>query len=164
MLRADSAFTMARLSTHQHDEALDIVQDTMIKLVTAYSNKPEDQWRPLFYRILNNKLNDWHRKRTVRKRFHFWAKDDDDDNTEHDAAYAAADDQPTPSIELQNRQSMEQVEAVVSKLPQRQQQAFLLREWEGLSVRETAVAMQCSEGSVKTHLHRAMTTLRQQLQ
>ncbi len=163
------AYTMAKIGTRNHDDALDIVQDAMIKLVTSYGHKPEAEWRPLFYRILGNRLNDWHRKRTVRAHLHFWSKPDDGtgdaaDDTEHQAAYNSVDPGPLPQTDLQNEQIMSNIEDALSELPPRQQQAFLLRQWEGLSVKETAAVMKCSEGSVKTHLSRALATLKQALQ
>ncbi|OED42214.1 RNA polymerase sigma factor [Chromatiales bacterium (ex Bugula neritina AB1)] len=164
------AFTIAKIATRNPDDALDIVQDAMIKLVTSYGHKAEEEWRPLFYRILSNRLNDWHRKRTVRSRFHFWGRQGDSDQaddqqaTEHELAYNATDPNPQPQTDLHNDQMMQKIEDAVSDLPQRQQQAFLFRQWEGMSVKETAIAMKCSEGSVKTHLSRALSTLKQVLQ
>lgn len=154
------AFTMANIATRNRDDALDIVQDAMISLVTRYSAKPADQWRPLFYRILNNKINDCHRRRSSRSRFHFWGNEADE-VTEHDAASDAADPTASTVDAAVDDQTLQQVEQALQLLPARQQQAFMLRMWEGLSVRETAIAMRCSEGSVKTHLSRAMSTMRQ---
>jgi len=164
------AFTMAHIATRSRDDALDIVQESMISLVTRYAKKPEPQWKPLFYRILHNKINDWHRKRTVRAKFHIWTgrgSDTDaetDELSEHDAAYSAADTTAAGDDALHDEQSMQRINTAVGKLPLRQQQAFMLRMWEGMDVRETATAMKCSEGSVKTHLSRAMTSLREQLE
>lgn len=160
------AYRMALVSTGDRDEALDIVQDAMISLVTRYSNRPENEWRPLFFRILGNRINDTHRKRSVRTKFHFWgdkSNTDDDSLSEHDKAYDAPDTSPAPQHSLSDSQSLQQIEKALAALPPRQQQAFMLRLWEGMSVRETATAMRCSEGSVKTHLSRALTTLKAEL-
>ncbi len=157
------AFTMANIATRSRDDALDIVQDAMISLVTRYGDKPQAQWRPLFYRILNNKITDCHRKRSRRSRFHFWTSETDD-LTEHDVASEAPDPVTSTQGAAEDDQTMQQIEQALQQLPARQQQAFMLRMWEGLDVRETAVAMQCSEGSVKTHLSRAMKAMRQQLE
>ncbi len=157
------AFTMANIATRNREDALDIVQDAMISLVTRYADKPENQWRPLFYRILNNKITDCHRKRSTRSRFHFWSSDSDE-LTEHDAANEAPDPATSTAGAAEDDQTMQHIEQALQQLPARQQQAFMLRMWEGLDVRETATAMQCSEGSVKTHLSRAMKAMRQQLE
>ena len=55
------------------------------------------------------------------------------------------------------------IDAEIQRLPARQREAFLLRYWEDLDVAETAAAMGCSEGSVKTHCSRATHTLAQAL-
>lgn len=153
------AFTMANIATQNRDDALDIVQDAMISLVTRYGHKPEAEWRPLFYRILTNKITDCHRKRSGRSRFHFWTGSADD-TSEHDAANLAPDPTANTPGSVEDDQTLQQIGGALQQLPARQQQAFMLRMWEGLSVRETAMAMKCSEGSVKTHLSRALKTLR----
>lgn len=160
------AYRMAVISTGDCDESMDIVQDAMISLVTKYGNRPENEWRPLFYRILGNRIKDTHRKRTIRSKFHFWAEKteaDGQNKTEHDKACEAPDPNPAPHHSLTDSDSLQQIETALANLPQRQQQAFMLRLWEGMSVRETATAMSCSEGSVKTHLSRALTALKAEL-
>ena len=160
------AYRMALISTGDQDESMDIVQDAMISLVTKYSSRPESEWRPLFYRILGNRIKDTHRKRSVKARFHFWGDKSDSDGateTEHDKAYDAPDHNPAPQHSLSDSESLQQIEKALFRLPPRQQQAFMFRLWEGMSVKETAVAMRCSEGSVKTHLSRALATLSETL-
>ncbi len=69
----------------------------------------------------------------------------------------------TPEQQLQNRQGMEVLDQAIRKLPIRQQQAFMLRVFEGMDVAQTARAMNCTTGSVKTHYSRAIHTLREKL-
>jgi RNA polymerase sigma-70 factor (ECF subfamily) len=86
------------------------------------------------------------------------------DDNDYDAVAAAADPiGRTPAEELQNSEAMESLENAIHELPQRQREAFMLRTFEGLDVAGTAVAMGCSEGSVKTHYSRAIHSLREQL-
>ena len=158
------ALRIAEIGVRDRDEALDLVQDAMIKLVRKYSDRNSNEWTPLFYRILQNGVRDWHRRQSVRNRVMVWAgrgKRDDDD---FDMVAAAPDPiGRSPDEELQNSQAMSSLESAVSGLPLRQREAFMLRTFEGLDVAGTAVAMGCSEGSVKTHYSRAIHSLRDSL-
>ena len=155
------AFRMAQLATGNRDDALDIVQDTMIKLVQKYSNHPPSSWKPLFYSILESRIMDWHRRQTVRNRFRSWLdRPSEDEDTEDQLEQQPADDSSFPDIQLQDAEFMEHLNEALSEMPLRQQQVFLLRIWEGLDISDTAKAMQCSESSVKTHYSRALEKLR----
>lgn len=157
------ALRIAEISTRDRDEALDIVQDTMIQLATSYAQKPANEWPPLFHRILNNKILDWQRRRSVRNRIFFWQHDTPDDDGVNPADLVADSAQaPAPDL-LQQREAMQKLEAALRALPARQREAFVLRLWEGLSVEDTALAMGCTQGSVKTHLFRALAALREKL-
>ena len=154
------ALRIAVLSVGDRDEALDIVQDAMFKLVRNYGGRPSEEWRPLFFRILANRITDQQRRQTVRQRVIAWlapAGDDDDS----DPIAELPDTRPVAPDEVLGRaDAMAALEAAVGTLPGRQRQAFLLRSLEGLDVAETAAAMGCSEGSVKTHYSRAVHSLR----
>jgi RNA polymerase sigma-70 factor (ECF subfamily) len=158
------ALRMAELATANREEALDVVQDAMCGFVRHYANKPPAEWTPLFYRVLDNRLNDWHRRRQVRSRWLFsWSRSTDDDEADAIAEAPDAND-PGPLLRLAGREAAAALEAALARLPARQRQAFLLRVWEGLDVAATAKAMGCSEGSVKTHLSRALAALRRALE
>ena len=158
------ALRIAEISVRDRDEALDLVQDAMIKLVKSYADRSRDEWTPLFYRILQNGVRDWHRRQKVRNRVMVWfgrtAPGDDD----YDPVAQAPDPAGrTPDEQLQTNEAMQQVEVAVRGLPGRQREAFVLRTFEGLDVAGTAIAMGCSEGTVKTHYSRAVHTIREQL-
>jgi RNA polymerase sigma-70 factor (ECF subfamily) len=161
------AYRMALMVTGNRADALDMVQDAMLGWVRYYRNKPEAQWKPLFYRVLNSRICDWHRRRRVRDRVRKWFGGRD-----ADAAQTAGDpieqlpDAPAnqPADRLEVKAAAQALDAALQQLPLRQRQAFLLRAWEGLSVKETARAMACSQGSVKTHYTRALTSLRRALE
>lgn len=153
------AFRMAQLATGNRDDALDIVQDAMMKLVQKYSAHDETSWKPLFYSILESRIMDWHRRQKVRNRFRSWLYRDDEESED------PIEQQPSkvsafPDLQLQDAQFIHDLEVALQNLPLRQQQVFLLRLWEGLDINETAQAMQCSESSVKTHYARALAKLR----
>ncbi|MDP1651090.1 MAG: RNA polymerase sigma factor [Rhodocyclaceae bacterium] len=154
------ALRIATSSTGNRDEALDIVQDAMLKLVRNYSGRPSEEWRPLFYRILANRITDQQRREGVRRRVFAWfAPTGEDDDS--DPINALPDPRPVaPDDVLGRADAMAALEAALGKLPGRQRQAFLLRSLEGLDVAGTAMAMGCSEGSVKTHFSRAVHSLR----
>lgn len=146
--------------------ALDIVQDSMMKLAEKYSARPDTELPMLFQRILQNTMRDHFRRQKVRN---LWTTqvsslsgpDDSDDHDPLESLAAAADANPqeAPSDQLQQAQTLEIIEKAIRKLPERQRQAFLLRYWEELDVSAAAAAMGCSEGSVKTHCSRAVHSL-----
>ena len=158
------ALRIAEIAVRDRDEALDLVQDAMIKLVNNYAGRPDAEWTPPFYRILQNGIRDWHRRQKVRNRVMVWfgrcgAGEDHYDPVAHAPDPAGR----SPDEELQTGQAMEKLAGAVHALPTRQREAFMLRTFEGLDVAGTAVAMGCSEGSVKTHYSRAVHTLRDKL-
>jgi RNA polymerase sigma-70 factor (ECF subfamily) len=159
------AFRIAQVSLRDEDDALDVVQDAMLKLARNYSAKPSAEWRPLFYRILENGIRDLQRRRAVRKRLMVWLpgpKEDPDEEAQDPIDSVAAGGADVPELLMQD-QAMAKLETSLRALPARQREAFMLRNFEGLDVAETARAMGCSEGSVKTHYSRAVHTLREQL-
>ena len=150
---------------NQHS-ALDIVQDAMMRLAEKYGDKPAAELPPLFQRILQNTIRDYYRREKARNAWltlfsSFTPKNEDEDydpldnleNSENQAVPAMPDES------LQQRQIMALIERALVKLPARQREAFLLRYWENLDTTETAAAMGCSEGSVKTHCSRAVHAL-----
>lgn len=162
------AFRMAQISTGYSEDALDIVQDTMFIWVRKYSEKPEEEWRPLFFRILQNKIRDWHRRNNVRKRWRIWlqpwSKSSEEEGVENPIEHLADPAANDIGDQMILGHSMDALEASLAALSLRQQQAFLLRAWEEMNVRETAAVMGCSEGSVKTHYSRAVHALRNLLE
>lgn len=159
------AFRMAQVALRDADDAMDVVQDAMLKLARNYAQRPSAEWRPLFYRILENGIRDLQRRRTVRKKFMVWlpGPKEDPDNEAQDPLEGVADGAAAVPDQLMRDEAMQKLEASLRDLPARQREAFMLRNFEGLDVAETASAMGCSEGSVKTHYSRAVHSLREQL-
>jgi len=149
------------------EAALDIVQDAMLRLSQSYGDRAPEELAPLFQRILQNAIRDWYRRQKVRS---LWTtllsslspgRDADADHDPLDSLQEAGDAnrEEGPGEQLERTQVLEIIEKEVSLLPARQREAFLLRYWEELDVAETAKAMGCSEGSVKTHCSRATHAL-----
>ena len=159
------AFKIAQAALRQEDDALDAVQDAMLQLARAYADRPPEEWKPLFYRILENRIRDMQRRRTVRGRVISWLpfRNSDDDEDEYDPIAEAPSTDLQPPRKLEITETMDALEKALEALPRRQQQVFMLRTLEGLDVAETATAMGCSEGSVKTHYFRALQALRARL-
>lgn len=158
------AWQMAWLSTRQREDALDLVQDSLLAFVNKYRNCPPEQRYPLFYRILTNRLRDWGRRQKVRQRWLLpWLRHTQEESGEEELWEPAAPG-PGPEQHLHQDQFMAVARQVLFQLPARQREAFLLREWEGLDTAQTAQAMGVSIGSVKTHHHRAMQKLREALE
>lgn len=150
-----SAYRMAQLACGQREEALDLVQDAMLRFATRYSDKPQEQWKPLFYRTLNTRIVDWHRRQKVRSIVQWFGC-----TQEFEVADTSGG---SPERQHQQGQAVRQLDSVLKSLPEKQRQAIILRVWEELSTAETAVAMGCSPSSVKTHLARGLKTVRLQL-
>jgi RNA polymerase sigma-70 factor (ECF subfamily) len=153
------AYVMARSMTGDPDESLDVVQDAMLRFVAGYGRRPSAEWRPLFFRILINRVRDGQRRQAVRARFMSWLRPEDRDPVE--TAPAPPDSRPLEV--LMAEETMDAIDAGLRALPPRQQEAFALRCLEGMDVAATARAMGCSEGSVKTHYSRALAALRRRL-
>jgi RNA polymerase sigma-70 factor, ECF subfamily len=155
------AFRLAELALGHREDALDVVQDAMIKLV-RYRDGAASDWPPLFWSILRRQLTDRHRRNAVRRRvLHFFGRAD---VGREDLIEMLPDPGQDPARQLQESQSWQALGLALRALPRRQRECFLLRELQGLSVAETARAMGCSDGSVKTHLSRALVALRSNME
>jgi RNA polymerase sigma-70 factor, ECF subfamily len=159
------AFRMAELATGSREDALDLVQDAMLGLCKTYADRDEQEWAPLFYRILQSRINDWYRRTKVRNRFRVWLglTRPGDDQLDDPVQTATDHFRPGTVERLQQEGAMLALQTALEALPMRQRQVFMLRSWEGLNVADTAYAMGCSEGSVKTHYSRAVHHLREVL-
>ncbi|MFP4683588.1 MAG: RNA polymerase sigma factor [Ectothiorhodospira sp.] len=160
------AVRMAALALGDREAALDLVQDAMTAFITRYRGRPADAWGPLFWRILQNRIRDAYRRRRVRQRVLAVLGCGENAGDADEDPVAGLEDHHTPGPDqaLMDGRFARDLEAALRALPLRQQQAFLLRHWEGLDTASTAAALGISEGSVKTHLHRALQTLQGQLE
>lgn len=149
---------MAYMATKSEQDALDLLQNAMMKLVEKYSDKPEAELKPLFYAILQNQIKNWYRQQAQISKWFFWQKSDYDQDDSEEITVQGIETK-TPEQLLQSGIEQQKLLAVLEQLPVKQQQCFLLRSWEGLSVKETAEIMKCSQGSVKTHMSRASQKL-----
>lgn len=168
------AFYIAYAALWDREAAMDAVQESMLRLVQYYRRKPAEEWPALFRTILNSRINDVRRRRLIEQGKHRLVsltglfrgrqEDDDQDNSEYDPPAAARDDDVTaPEVEYLAREIREQVAQALQSLSERQRQVFILREWRGMSISETAATLGCSENSIKQHHFRAMRELRKQL-
>ena len=165
------AYKHAVFSMHDSHTALDVVQDAMIKLAEKYGDKPADELPLLFHRILQNTIRDHCRRQKVRTSWTtlFSAFQSKNAEEEFDPLDVLEDGDnqsapATPDANFAQKQTIAQIEEALKILPARQREAFLLRYWEGLDTAETAFAMGCTEGSVKTHCSRANHALAEALQ
>ena len=160
------AFKQSVFAVQDDATALDIVQESMMRLVESYSERPINELPMLFQRILQNGIRDHFRRGKVRSTWTTLLSnlgkggdDDDSDPLETLALEDLGNVPASPADRLEQSQVMGIIEDAVKALPERQREAFLLRYWEELDVSETAKAMGCSEGSVKTHCSRATHAL-----
>ncbi|MGB6054418.1 MAG: RNA polymerase sigma factor [Burkholderiaceae bacterium] len=160
------AFKQALYAVRKEESALDVVQDAMMKLTASYGDRPVAELPLLFQRILQNTIRDYFRREKVRN---FWVSlfsgfgrgGDDEEEGDLLDTYVP-EDAPAAgpgADQVEREQVLALIEAEVQKLPGRQREAFLMRYWQELDIAETAAAMGCSEGSVKTHCSRATHAL-----
>jgi len=160
------AYKQALFAVRDEENALDIVQDSMLKLAEKYGGKPIAELPMLFQRILQNTIRDFYRRQKVRS---LWTtllsaltsgrEDEESDPLETLETEQTSQWGESPSERIEKYQVVEIIEQSLERLPSRQRQAFLLRYWEELDVAETAAIMGCSQGSVKTHCSRAAHAL-----
>jgi len=160
------AYKQALFAVRNEETALDVVQDAMLKLAEKYAGNPASEWPMLFQRILQNVIHDHFRRQKVRN---LWTtllsalnpgrEDDDQDPLEILESEGYLGQAESAATEAERAQTLRIIESEVARLPARQREAFLMRYLQDLDVAETAAAMGCSEGSVKTHCSRATHTL-----
>ncbi len=163
------AYRMARYALRDHELALDVVQDSMLKLVEHYAAKPSKEWPALFFTIVNNRITDMRRGRGgLNKLVSLFAPRHDDEDGEIDLSdFLLELDNPDdraranqPEHAAVTRELRAAIERAVARLPLRQRHVYLLRECQGFDIKETAATLGCSEGAVKQHHFRAMQSLR----
>ena len=162
------AFKQAVYAVREDASAFDIVQDAMIKLAEKYGDKPTAELPMLFQRILQNVIHDWFRRQKVRSTWTTLFSDlsTGRDNEEFDFLESLEAEDGSAQAEsaadqVERTQVLAIIDQEIQRLPARQREAFVLRYWEEMDVAETAAAMGCSEGSVKTHCSRATHALAQ---
>jgi RNA polymerase sigma-70 factor, ECF subfamily len=142
------------------------VQDAMLRLAEKYGDRQAADLPLLFHRIVQNAIRDWYRRQKVRA---LWvvpfaallggSAEADEQEDPLDKFRPDGGSTDAPSERLERRQLVEILEQEIGRLPARQREAFLMRYFQELDVAETALAMGCSEGSVKTHCSRAARAL-----
>lgn len=160
------AFKQTAYAVRDEHVALDIVQDAMMKLTEKYADRPVTEFPMLFQRILQNTMRDFWRRQKVRNvwtsllsSFSVMGEDGEDSDPLEVLTSASQDARDEPEAQLEQRQTMALIEDALYKLPRRQREAFVMRYWEDMDVAETAAAMGCSQGSVKTHSSRAVRAM-----
>jgi len=158
------AFKQTVYAVRDDHAALDIVQDAMLKLAEKYPDRPVSEYPMLFQRILQNTMRDFWRRQKTRNLWttlfsSFGSNDEDDDDRDPLEILSSEDTQDTPDTQVERSQTIAIIENALQALPARQREAFVLRYWEDMDVAETAAAMGCSQGSVKTHCSRAVRAL-----
>ena len=160
------AFKQTAYAVRDEHAALDILQDAMMKLAEKYAMRPANEFPMLFQRILQNTMRDFWRRQKVRNiwtsllsSFSVTGEDGEDSDPLEVLTSTDNDARVEPEAQLEQRQTMALIEDALTQLPARQREAFVMRYWEDMDVAETALAMGCSQGSVKTHCSRAVRAL-----
>lgn len=161
------AFRQAMYAVQNEETAFDLVQDAMMRLAERYADKPAEELPLLFQRILQNAIRDHYRRSKVRSglfgmflgRASNLEEEDESDPLDTMEIEPQSEVFVQPDVQMSREQTLKAIEEALQELPARQREAFLLRYWEEMDVAETAAAMGCSEGSVKTHCSRATHAL-----
>jgi RNA polymerase sigma-70 factor, ECF subfamily len=158
------AFKQTVYAVRDEHAALDIVQDSMLKLAEKYPDNPVTEYPMLFQRILQNTMRDFWRRQKVRNLWttllsSFGTNEEGEESYDPLETIDIGDESQNPAVQVESNQTLKVIETALQKLPARQREAFVLRYWEEMSVAETADSMGCSEGSVKTHCSRALHTM-----
>ena len=136
-----------------------------MRLAEKYGDRPTEELPLLFQRILQNAIRDYYRRARTRAghtiQLSSLEGDGDDPGDPLELIEFDEDINPfaRPDAALLQSETLNLIEDALQNLPARQREAFLLRYWEGLDIAETAAAMGCTEGSVKTHCSRATHAL-----
>jgi len=153
------AFKQALYAVRIRDAALDIVQDAMLRLAEKYGHRPAGELSLLFHRIMQNAIRDWYRRHKVRSAWMVLASSLGSREEDTDPLDEVANPGDHPAVQHEKSQVLEMIQQELDRLPARQREAFVMRYLDELNVTETARAMRCSEGSVKTHCSRAAHAL-----
>lgn len=159
------AYRFALYDLRDRELALDVVQDSMLKLVERYNQRPSSEWPALFFTILRNRITDAKRWRLLERVRSYWGATKATEPSEESDVLDTlpAPEHEAPDARLSETQQRATIEQALGQLTSRQRHVFLLREWQELSVKETAHVLGCSIGSVKQHHFRALQHLRRQL-
>jgi RNA polymerase sigma-70 factor (ECF subfamily) len=153
------AYHIAFDFSRDREEAKDLSQEAFLKAFTNLNNfDGRSSFYTWFYRILVNLCLDYKRRQKRRP------TDEFDETVERQVEPSHEPRMPmSPDQHVFAGQFSRKVGVALEALPAKQRTAFILKNHQGLSIREIAEMMQTAEGTVKVHLHRAVTSLRQRL-
>ncbi len=143
-----------------HAEAEDLAQEAFLRLHRALPGfRGESRISTWLYRTTTRLAIDYLRRERIKRRLFFFRQD----NEALDPVELASDERSNPERDQQSREAMHSLRKSLSKLSSRQQVIFTLRHYEGLPLKEIAEHLGIKVGTVKAHLHRAVTQLRNDL-
>lgn len=147
----DKLFRLALRITLQRDDAQDIVQETLIKLWTKYSDAEVNNMEAMAMTICRNLSLDLLQK-SERKNISL-------DESSHDRA----DNVIAIDEAIEQQEKLQRVENLINNLPEKQRTVFQLRDVEGKSYKEIAEILEVSEADVKVTLFRARQTIKDKI-
>ena len=153
------AYRIAFDFSRDREEAKDLSQEAFLRAYTHLGNfDGRSAFYTWFYRILVNVCLDYKRRKQRTTLEEFNEAVENQMEPSHGSQKPPSPDQHVIATQLSRR-----VGAALEALPAKQRTAFILKNHQGLSIKEIAEMMQTAEGTVKVHLHRAVTALRQTL-
>ncbi len=163
-LYRQKAFAIALTFVNNIEDAQELSQEAFIKVYNSIDKfRQQSGFYTWFYRILINLCLDFKKKKQVKTILFSQFKKNNSGPMNFAEQIKDPKNNDHPLRRLISKEKNKEIEAAIALLPGNQRMVFILRNYEGMSIKEIAACMDCREGTIKSHLHRAVKKLRESL-